>query len=97
MSVGAARRRHDNPAAIDGHEVADEVVREVVATLFGHGGVVPRATDRLSAKLIQPCLASLANGLTGLANGLRCVHISAQVAALQMGDVGLSFIDVSPQ
>jgi hypothetical protein len=43
------------------------------------------ATDRLSAKLIQPCLA-------GLANGLGCLHISAQIAAVQTSDVGLSFM-----
>jgi hypothetical protein len=35
--------------------------------------------------------------LPGLANGLRCLHISAQIAAVQTSDVGLSFIDVSPQ
>jgi hypothetical protein len=33
----------------------------------------------------------------GLANGLGCLHISAQIAAMQTSDVGLSFIDVSPQ
>lgn len=65
------------------------VVGEFVARP-GHGDVVPRTTDRLSAKLIQPCLA-------GLANGLGCLHICAQIAALQTNDVGLSFIDISPQ
>jgi hypothetical protein len=35
--------------------------------------------------------------LPGLANGLRCLHISTQIAAVQTSDVGLSFIDVSPQ
>ena len=33
---------------------------------------------------------------SGLANGLRCLYVSAQVAAMQMGDVGLSLGDVSP-
>jgi hypothetical protein len=32
--------------------------------------------------------------LPGLANGLGCLHISAQTAAVQTSDVGLSFIDV---
>ena len=32
--------------------------------------------------------------LAGLAKGLSCLHICAQVAALQMGDVGINFIDV---
>ena len=35
--------------------------------------------------------------LPRLANGLRCVHISTQIPAVQTSDVGLSFIDVSPQ
>jgi hypothetical protein len=35
--------------------------------------------------------------LPGLANGLRCLHSSTQIAALQTNDVGLSLIDVSPQ
>lgn len=35
--------------------------------------------------------------LLGLANGLRCLHICAQIAAVQTSDVGLSFIDISPQ
>jgi hypothetical protein len=90
VAVRATRWRYDHPAALGGYEVADEVVREVIATRFGHGDFLPRATDRLSAKLIQPCLA-------GLANGLGCLHISAQIAAVQTSDVGLSFIDVSPQ
>ena len=29
--------------------------------------------------------------------GLRCLHRSTQVAALQTGDVALRFVDVSPQ
>jgi hypothetical protein len=35
--------------------------------------------------------------LPGLAIGLRCLHISAQIAAVQTSDVGLRFIDISPQ
>jgi hypothetical protein len=89
MGVRAACGWHNDPAAIGGYEVADVVVGEIAAR-FGHGDVVPRATDRLSAKLIQPWL-------TGLANGLGCLHLSAQIAAVQTSDVGLSFIDVSPQ
>ena len=88
MTVRAAGRRNHNPAAVGAHEVADVVVGEFVARP-GHGDVVPRTTDRLSANLIQPCIA-------GLANGLRCLYVSAQVAAVQMSDVGLSFVDVSP-
>jgi hypothetical protein len=42
VAVRAARRRHDDPAALGRHEVADEVVREVVATRNGHGDVVPQ-------------------------------------------------------
>jgi hypothetical protein len=30
--------------------------------------------------------------LPGLANGLGCLHISAQIAAVQTSDVGLSFM-----
>jgi hypothetical protein len=33
----------------------------------------------------------------GSAKGLRCLHRSTQVAALQTGDVALRFVDVSPQ
>src|ERR1700685_4020711 len=69
VSVRATRGWHDHPAALRGHQVADVVVRKLVAR-FGHRDVVPRTTDRLSAKLIQPCLA-------GLANALRCLHSSA--------------------
>jgi hypothetical protein len=43
--VRTARRWYDDPAALSGYEVADEVVRELVA-LFRHGHVVPRTTDR---------------------------------------------------
>jgi hypothetical protein len=89
VPVWAAGRRNHNPAAAGAHEVADVVVREIVMPRFGHREVVPRTTDRLSANLIQPCIA-------GLANGLRCLYVSAQVAAVQMSDVGLSFVDVSP-
>jgi hypothetical protein len=42
VAVRAARRRHDHPAALGRHEVADEVVREVVATRNGRGDVVPQ-------------------------------------------------------
>jgi hypothetical protein len=35
--------------------------------------------------------------LAGLANGLRCLHISTQIPAVQTSDMDLSFIDVSPQ
>jgi hypothetical protein len=35
--------------------------------------------------------------LPGLANGLKCPHTSTRIAALQTNDVGLRFIDVSPQ
>jgi hypothetical protein len=45
VSVGAARRWHDDPAARGVHQIADEVVREVVATRIGHGDVVREATD----------------------------------------------------
>jgi hypothetical protein len=45
VAVGAARRRHNDPAALGRHEVADIVVRGIVATRIGHGDVVPRATD----------------------------------------------------
>jgi hypothetical protein len=41
---------HDHPSALGRYEVADEAVREVVATRIGHGDVVPRITDR-AAKL----------------------------------------------
>jgi hypothetical protein len=35
--------------------------------------------------------------LPGLTNGLKCPHTSTQITALQTNDVGLRFIDVSPQ
>jgi hypothetical protein len=35
--------------------------------------------------------------LAALTNGLGCLHISAQIVALQASDEGLSFIDVSTQ
>ena len=54
--------------SLGAYAVAHEVVGEFVARL-GHGDVVPRTTDRLSAKLIQPCFA-------GLANGMGCLCIS---------------------
>ena len=37
------------------------------------------------------------NILPGLARGFRFLHISAQIAAVQTSDVGLSFVDVSAQ
>ena len=61
VAVRAARWRHDHPAALRVDEVANVVVGEVVARP-GHGEVLPRATDRLSAKLIQPCLAAWRTG-----------------------------------
>jgi hypothetical protein len=54
VAVQAARRRHDHPAALGVHEVADEVVRELVAT-FGHRDVVCQATDNnLGSGLLTP-------------------------------------------
>jgi hypothetical protein len=44
VAVGAIGGWHDHPAALRGHEVADEVVRELVARI-GHCDVVPRSTD----------------------------------------------------
>lgn len=35
--------------------------------------------------------------LPDLPNGMGCLHFFAQIAALQASDVGLSFIDISPQ
>jgi hypothetical protein len=40
----AGRRRHDDPAALGVHQVADEVVREIVARRFSHGDVVPQTS-----------------------------------------------------
>jgi hypothetical protein len=40
----AARRRHDNPAALGLDHVADVVVREIVATRLSHREVVATAT-----------------------------------------------------
>jgi hypothetical protein len=45
----------------------------------------------------EPIDAAVQKLLPRLANGLGCLHISAQIAAVQTSDVGLSFIDVSPQ
>lgn len=87
MAVGAARGWHDHPAPRRGHEVADEVVRKLVAR--GDSATATLYPEPPTSKLIQPCIA-------GLANGLRCLYVSAQVAAVQMSDVGLSFVDVSP-
>lgn len=52
--------------------------------------LLPQATDRLSAQLIQPWLAALTSG-----SG--CLHICAQIVALQTSDEGLSFIDIPTQ
>ena len=50
----AARRRHDHPSALGFKQIADEVVRELVARL-GHCDVVPRATDNnLGSGLLAP-------------------------------------------
>jgi hypothetical protein len=45
VAVGAGCRWHDHPSALGFNQIADEVVRELVAW-FGHGDVVPRITDR---------------------------------------------------
>ena len=44
MAVGAAGRWHDHPSSLGEYEVADEVVRELIARL-GHCHVVPRTPD----------------------------------------------------
>jgi hypothetical protein len=41
VAVGAARWRHNDPAALRMHEIAHVVVGELVARI-GHGDVVPR-------------------------------------------------------
>jgi hypothetical protein len=46
MAVRAACRRHHNPTALRGDEVAHEVVRKLVAPRFGHRDVLPRTSDR---------------------------------------------------
>ena len=45
VTVGAAGWWHHDPSAISGYEVANKVVRELVAR-FGHGDVLPRTTDK---------------------------------------------------
>ena len=84
MCTRRSCRGHNDPAALGVHEIPHVVIWAFVARL-GHDDVVPRA----ARKLIQPCVA-------GLANGLRCLYVSAQVVAVQMSDVRLSFVDVSP-
>lgn len=44
VAVRAARRRHNDPAALRGHKVTHEVVGELVAQIR-HCDVVPRSTD----------------------------------------------------
>jgi hypothetical protein len=46
MAIRAACGWYNDPSAIGGYEVADEVVREVIATRFGDRNVVPRITDK---------------------------------------------------
>jgi hypothetical protein len=62
VAVWAGRWWHDHPAALGRYEVANEVVRELV-TRFGHGDVVPRATDR--RRTTSPA--------TGVTLGANCV------------------------
>jgi hypothetical protein len=45
VAVQTARRRHNDPAALGGHEIAYEVVGELVARL-GHGDFADRTSDR---------------------------------------------------
>jgi hypothetical protein len=49
VTVWAARRRHHRPTALGGHQVADEVVREIITPRFGHRDVLSRTTDRAPA------------------------------------------------
>jgi alkylation response protein AidB-like acyl-CoA dehydrogenase len=42
---GATRRWHNNPSAIGAHDIANEIVGELVARL-GHRNVVDRTSDR---------------------------------------------------
>jgi hypothetical protein len=54
VAVRAAGWWYDDPAPLGGHEVADEVVRELVPRL-GHGDVVPRTIDNnLGSGLLAP-------------------------------------------
>jgi hypothetical protein len=46
MAIRATCWWHDHPAVLGGYEVADEVVRELVATLAGHRTVVLRTSGR---------------------------------------------------
>jgi hypothetical protein len=48
--VRAARRRHNDPAALGRYEITDIVVREVVAPGLGHRDVVPQGSDRRSER-----------------------------------------------
>jgi hypothetical protein len=87
VAVRATRRRHHNPTAVGMHPGRPR-------NCWGKSSRRESATATLypeppTSKLIQPCIA-------GLANGLRCLYVSAQVAAVQMRDVGLSLGDVSP-
>jgi hypothetical protein len=47
VAVRAARRRHNRPAAFSLDKIADEIVRELVATRFGHRDVLSRAIDTM--------------------------------------------------
>jgi hypothetical protein len=46
MAGRAARRRHHHPAAIGLHQIADEVIWEVIATRASEGGGENRRQDR---------------------------------------------------
>ena len=53
VACGVARRWHDHPAALGAHEVADEVVREIVTPRLGHGDVVPQIADKQANSAVQ--------------------------------------------
>ena len=46
VAVRAACWWHDHPAALGRYEVADKVVREVIAAWIGHRDVLPRTSDK---------------------------------------------------
>jgi hypothetical protein len=71
VAIRAARGRHDHPAALSVHEVAHEVVRELIATWFGHRCVIPRTSDKhqslVSRNMSNRHLAAAAATVWGIA------------------------------
>jgi hypothetical protein len=85
----ATGRRDDDPAAIGTHQIADEVVREVVAMRAGHRTVVARAADIGGGHQFTVCsypLSEVASSIRAMTSPVWDVQPGAELIRKEIHD-----------